>query len=232
MKRNLTLLAILSLIFILGCKKDAEELTPNKEPQTELNISVENTDVKTFEIINVKSSVSNLLETYNGTFGNTELQLAKVNDSTLVFVVPNVELGSYELKTQLGNIEFNVSKTIVTDSEETITNVFTTFDNEVNSMENSSDLDGAKTFKNEVTELYNSLSTEQKKEVAMFYEANKEILQAFKQDLSTTYDASTTLKGSVQSDCPKTDFKSFYSCTGDNLGNSINELDVSIKKNS
>ncbi|KAB1067417.1 hypothetical protein F6U93_10235 [Tamlana haliotis] len=230
MKRKLLLFTILSLIFILGCDKGDEELTTNEEPQIELNIAVENTDVKPFEIINVKSTISNLQNTYNGTFGNTELELVKVNDSILVFVVPDIETGTYELKTELGNIEFSVSKTMISNSEETITNVFTAFDNEVNSMDNSPELDETKTFKNEVTELYNSLSTEQKREVAMFYEANKEIFQAFRNDLSTTYDATTTFaKSTKQSNCPKTDFKSFYSCTGDNLGSSINELGVSLK---
>ena len=41
MKRNLILLTILSLIFVLGCKKDDKELTPNENPQTENNVLIE-----------------------------------------------------------------------------------------------------------------------------------------------------------------------------------------------
>lgn len=96
-------------------KKD-EDPTLIQEPPTELKISVESTVVKTFEIVNVKSSITDLRDSYEGKFGVAGLQLAKVNDSTLVFVVPHVELGTYELKTELGNIGFNVSKTVVVNS--------------------------------------------------------------------------------------------------------------------
>ncbi|WP_158848108.1 hypothetical protein [Algibacter sp. L1A34] len=77
-KINLKSLAFLSLILLMACKKDDEGITQNEESETELNISIENTDVKTFEVLSLTSSLSSLRTAYSGKLGETEVTLANL----------------------------------------------------------------------------------------------------------------------------------------------------------
>ncbi len=228
MNYNFKFITILLFIIFVGCNIDGNVI-PNDELQPNVYIAAESTAVQTFELVLLKASIEELNETYQCTFGTTDIILTKVSDSTLVFVVPDIENGDYQLKTDLGNIVFTVSKTVVPNVEASISAVFKGFDDDINALENSKETADAKLFKTEVDKLYNSLTSEQKVEVAMYYEANKEIFKAFKENLANTYDAPTTYKRSSQSTCPKTDYVSFYSCTAQNLTNSISELGGSLK---
>ena len=215
-------LLILISIIIFGCSKDNNSPT---EP-IEQNLIVENNDVQTFEIVSVEVNNLELANnTYQATFGNSEITLTKYDSNTLIFSVPEIEQGIYTLSLSLGAIEFNVTTTQVSNTDGIIQNVFNNFSTDLSNLDNSdpfiaSEITDAESFNAEVLTLYNSLNDEQKRQTAMFYEANKEAFENFKNGIASNLNGPTTLTRTPQSDCPTDEYKSFYSCTATNLGNS------------
>jgi len=219
-------------IIVFGCSKDD---TTSPEP-TEQNLTVESNNVKTFEVVSI--AVNNLEltnNTYQATFGNSEITLVKFDDNSLIFSVPEIEEGTYSLSLSLGTIELNVTETQVSNTDEIIQNVFDNFSTDIGNLDNSdpfiaNEITEAQSYNTEVLALYNSLNDEQKRQTAMFYEANKEVFENFKNDIASNLNGPTILSRTPQSDCPTDEFKSFYSCTADNLGNSAIALKNSSKE--
>ena len=227
-------LLILMSIIIFGCSKDDNSPT---EP-IEQNLTVESNNVKTFEVVSV--AVNNLEltnNTYQATFGNSEITLVKFDDNTLIFSVPEIGQGTYTLSLSLGTIEFNVTETQVSNTDEIIQNVFDNFSTNIGNLDNSdpfiaNEITEAESYNTEVLALYNSLNAEQKRQTAMFYEANKEVFKNFKNDIALNLNGPTTLSRIPQSEC-FSDYnlkKEFYSCTAENLGNSAIALKNSSKE--
>ena len=230
--KKIFVLAIVLLLSNCGKGDDNESFSSNIEDEVTTNYSTENIDVNTSQIVKLTSSTVSLNEKYEGTFGGYDVELIKISDNDLIFVIPNLESGEHQLVSSLGTINFNVKETVIENSEEIISNVFTSFDNEVNLNESSDDIDNAKALKNEVVKLYESLTDEEKNEVALFYQANKTIFKEFKENLITANSKSTIVSSKIitQSNCPQTDFRSLYSCRADNLGASANVFLKSLKK--
>lgn len=224
-------LLIFMSIILFGCSKDD---TTSTEP-IEQNLTVESNNVKTFEVISVTvNNVELTNNTYQATFGNSEITLVKFDDNSLIFSVPEIEEGTYSLSLSLGTIEFNVTETQVSNTDEIIQNVFDNFSTDIGNLDNSdpfiaNEITEAESYNTEVLALYNSLNDEQKRQTAIFYEANKEVFENFKNDIASNLNGPTILSRTPQSDCP-TDNKSFYSCTADNLGNSAIALKNSSKE--
>lgn len=227
-------LLILLTIFAFACSKDDNSST---EPENiEQNITVESNNVKTFEVVSVTANNIELTNnTYQASLGNNEISLIKYDDNTLIFSVPEIEQGTYSLSFSLGTIELNVTETQVSNTDDIIQNVFDNFSNDIDNLDNSdpfiaNEITEAESYNTEVLALYNSLNDEQKRQTAMFYEANKEVFENFKNDIASNLNGPATLSRTPQSDCPIDEFKSFYSCTADNLGNSAIALKNSSKE--
>ena len=175
MNKRITFLAIflLSLMTVFySCNKDDETATTDDETQTELNISVESANVKTFELISViRTSEIDLMDTYLASFGDIEISLQKVTDSTLVFIVPDIESGNYLLKTELGNIDFNVNKTIVSNPEEIILGYIKEVEANFTPTLEQPKSKGAEILNN----ILANTTDEEKKAIAMYFESNKDV---------------------------------------------------------
>lgn len=227
MRIKLTLMIFLVLAINPGCEKEDEGLG-------ESGFNVENTNVKTFETVSVVIPHRNLEDLYSGEFGEQNIQLNKFNDSTLVFVVPFLESGIYNLKTELGEIDFNVQKIAIPSSGEVIDNVFKSFDNEITTLANTSKdaLDRITLFKKGVMEMYLSLTPEQKQEVAAIYAANKSSNNSLNISLLNGLDGPTTRRGS-QSDCANNSENNmeFYTCSGDVLASITSKMHATILAN-
>jgi hypothetical protein len=215
---NYLLLLALSatLLFFAQCKKDNEQLDPIADKE----VRAEKTNVKTYEIINL-ISYENLADKYNATFGSAAIELLKTSDSTLTFYVPDIPEGEASLEFELATIKFNVTKTAEVSASQLITNFTQNFDVQVSSLnpttpDQITEINSLNQYKQEVISLFNSLSDEEKRQAVLFYEANKEIFQSFANSTFANLDASTTMR--LQSECPRTDFNSFYGCTAENLG--------------
>lgn len=215
------LLVVLVVVINNSCSKKDDPIIPDNNL-----IMAEKTDVKTFEITNliVKGT---LLGKYSGTFGNVPIELLKTSDSTLTFYVPDVTIGDQLLKFELGKINFKVTKTALVDADQMATTIFNNFDKQVAALnpttaEEIAEVDSMNKLKQEVLELFNTLTVDQKKQTALFYEANKEIFKSFSLNVNSNLNAPTIFRS--QSDCPRTDFKSFYGCTAENLANASIDL--------
>ena len=222
-------------IFLLGimvfnsCKENVDQ---EEDYFTNGDVTAEKTNVKTYEIINLVSH-DNLADRYQATMGSSSVELVKTSDSTLTFFVPDIPEGEHLLKFDLARINFKVIKTKEISANELITNLTQNFDTQVSLLNTSNpeeiaDVNDVNQYKQEVISLFNSLKDNDKRQAVLFYEANKEIFKSFANETFTNLDASTTMK--LQSDCPKTDFKSFYGCTAENLGNAAIGLKNSSKE--
>lgn len=220
-KRFLLTLAVLSLITVNSCKLESDD-----EPVPGKDVTAEKKDVKTFEIVNLIAR-ENLASKYSGTFGAQAVELLKTSDSTLTFYVPDVPAGEAVLKFDLATIKYNVVKTQEVDPGQLISSLTQRFDQQVDLLnpstpEEEAEVEGIKEYREEVLALFNSLNDDEKRQAVLFYEANKEVFRSFANSTFTNFDASTRMR--LQSDCPRTDFKTFYGCTADNLGTAATDL--------
>lgn len=211
----LLIFIILGISTINSCTKDNDQ-----EPVPNKGITAEKTNVKTYEIVNLISN-QNLAEKYNATLGSVPVELLKTSDSTLTFYVPDIAAGEANLKFELATIKFNVTKTAEVSASQLITNFNAKFDAQVGSLipstpDEVAEVNSLNQYKQEVLSLFNSLSDDEKRKATLFYEANKEIFNSCVNSTFTNLDAPTTMR--LQSECPRTDFKSFYGCTAENLG--------------
>ncbi len=195
---TLTFAIIVVVATIPSCEKE-KDIVPDE------TITVERTDVKTFEIVKLTLHRS-LADSYSATFGSTTTVLLKASDSTLVFYVPEVLEGAAALEFELGKINFNIEKTQVADADQLVTAIFQSFDAQVDAMsastaEEIADIDSLHLYKQNVLALFNSLSAEDKMKNAMFYEANKNRFNSFLTVFANTSDASTAFKTESQPDC-------------------------------
>ncbi len=228
-KLCLLIFALVSLVAINSCKKDTVQ---SSSPTSNNGVIAEKTAVKTYEIINLVSH-RDLSDKYAGTFGNTKIELLKTSDSTLTFFVPDVASGEQFLDFELSKIKFDVTKSPEIDADQMVVTLFEKFDAEVAALnpttsEETDEVNEIKAYKQEVLSLFNSLSAEEKRQTALFYEANKAVFKSFSNNVSTNINASTVFNR--QSDCPRTDFKEFYGCTATNLGNSAIDLKNSSRE--
>ena len=216
------------LLFLTNnsCKKsDQEEQVVNKE------VLVEKKNVKTYELIDLTTK-QNLSNKYTGTFGAVSVELIKTSDTTISFYVPDVADGSATLKFDLATIDFNVSKTIAQGADIVISNLNQKFDSQVQTLpastpEEIADVKNLNDYRQEALALFNSLTAEQKTQALLIYEANKAEFQTFANNTFSNLDAPTVMR--LQSECPKTNFREFYNCTGENLGNAATGLKKSSK---
>lgn len=215
MKKTFIITLALALITFNSCKNEEETFVPK------IDVVAQKRDVRTYEIVNIIAR-ENLAGRYSATFGSVAVELLKTSDSTLTFFVPDVAPGEAQLRFDLATIDFNVTKTQEINSDQLITNFNKQFDAQLSLLDSSTDEEAAEVddineYKDEVIALFNSLSDDEKRQAALFYEANKDVFKSFANTTFTNLDASSSMR--FQSDCPRTDFKTFYGCTAENLGN-------------
>lgn len=200
-----------------SCKKANE---PEPEPIPNVNVIVKSTNVKTLQVCDLIIREP-FTDKYSGTFGNVSIDLVKTNDTTLSFVVPDITEGDVYLKFALSTQKFTVSKTAEIPITQLLTTINSNFDLQIKSIipANATELAqlaAIKQYKQDVINLINSLPDNKKREVMLFYEANKAFFLSYVSNTFGNLDGTTKLGG--QSTCPRTDFYSFYSCTANNLG--------------
>jgi len=231
---GLSLAALIALTAVTVCfsyscskKEKEEEIIPDNTA----NVKPESSSVYSFQMTNLIVKGGSVSQ-YSGTFGGVPVDIRLTGDTTLSFLVPDVPEGKHVLEFSLGRITFTVSKPQIANTDKLITDMVSNLDAQINklpgtSTEEKEEINSIKAYKQEVLKLYNSLTTEQKRQTAYYYEANKAVFRAFTAQATTHLDGPSTMR---LSECPKTDFKSFYSCTADNLTNSAIALKNSSKE--
>lgn len=238
--KNFKLSRYLIFLILVSCvKTDSEILTETS------NLNVANKNVRTYEMVELITQ-ENLLTNYKGKFGNKEIELFKVSDSSLLFYVPDITPGEVYLNFELGIIKFNVSKTLDPEKNIFLDNISNLFDQRLKDVNNlgqsdTTDLFTARAFKQNTMQLFNSLSVLQQKEALLFYEANKDVFKQYAETIFKEIDASTVLNSipsvtfpnllNQQSSCPRNlGWFTFYGCTAENLAVATNELGEATSK--
>ncbi|WP_157976242.1 hypothetical protein [Lewinella sp. IMCC34191] len=217
---------IICLLLLTAC--DDEDIANPLDGQV-TTIRIANPEVSTFEFVTLDATTKLTSETYAAEVAGQSVELHRASDSTLVFVVPAVVEGDYVLTSEeLGTVNLYVDETIVDDSQALLGSVSASFQSDLADLSNDTlvravELEYASAYGNQVTDLLGSLTPEQLIEVGHYYAANRTLFEDFRNDVAKTYNAPTTMKNQ-QSDCPRTEFREFYFCTADNLGQSAREL--------
>ena len=222
--KKIQLLLIAAIIFIAGCKKTSTD-------QTEPSVSAVQTVVQVAQVIQLKSGLT-LNQRYEGTFGETAVEITRTSDSTLAFIIPEVSPGGHQLKFSLGTINFTVNPSVAVDADQIATKAFENFDGQLDGFDPANEqqlveLNEISQFRDEVETLVNSLTAAQKIEMARFYEANKASFHTFSTNTIFNLNASTTMR--QQSECPTTNFQEFYGCTAGNLANASMDLGAALR---
>lgn len=173
-------------IIVFGCSKDDNTET---NPQTEtFEITTESNSVMPQRFVIVNTNITLGQNSYTGIFGGQSIELYKSSDYELIFTVPEINSGNQtlelEINNKIGSLDFQVSQNNVQDPNNILT---TELINPINSMsqdisdylannsfsqEVTSSLNSANQMINDFLTKFNTLSDEEKMEVAKFYNAN------------------------------------------------------------
>jgi hypothetical protein len=228
---RITLIQLVLVIFSFGLFNGCSKKKDEDQTENSSALVAEKTAVKTFEIISLKITES-LSSSYSGTFGGLAVELSKTSDSTLSFMVPDVAIGEQVLNFDLAKIKFSVTKTQVVDADQLVTSVMKNFDDQVALLDTSTTegIEAMKQEKQEILDAFNSLSADEKKQTALFYEANKSIFEALINSVNNNLNDSTSFKTQSEAACPTTDYKSTYLCKAQKLGVVAQEVGAALTK--
>ncbi|KAA5546428.1 lipocalin-like domain-containing protein [Adhaeribacter rhizoryzae] len=236
LRRNYSsLLTLLLLVVALfnGCSEIENKPSTPPDP----NFTAESTHIQTFEVVTLKAKKPVGTHT-KGTLGNISVDLIKTSDSTLTFIVPDIANGEHLLKFDAAALNFTVTQTLPVDADKLFNNLFGNFNSRVAALTTTSEAQQEEVkqmnqFRENLAKGLNALSAEQKQQTMLFFEANKEAFNSFSTYVTINLNAATTLRlmnVNKQTDCPQTDYKSFYECTSANLANSYAQFKGSTKK--
>lgn len=216
-----------------SCKKFTFKLKEEERIQLPFSYA-EKFKVTTYEIVNIIVR-DNLKNKYSGEFSNHSIELHKINDSTLYFIVPEVENGVKELKFELAKIEFNViQQTTVTDPEKVVSDAIKEVDLLIDELNNNSEEeafgDSILAMRNLLVSYWSSMSAEQKKTAIGINQQYSRYIKNLNKRLDIVLDGSTVIRRGSQSSCPTTYYKDFYDCTADNMSELGDSIMVSAKE--
>jgi hypothetical protein len=223
--RLLLLTLVFFLLFVdMGCQTEIDILL--QDGSDNVNVVSRKSEVKTFELVSltVKESLSS---SYKGTFGGRPVDLLRTSDSTLAFIVPDIDEGRNMLSFELANISFNVKKTVLANPDSIANSIVDRFNIRIQKLEEDQvlsreEIDSLQIFQRGVESLLTTIDKKQLEQTLLIYEANKGLFSSFTNQYSQLIDGPTTMLR--QSECPKVDFKSFYSCTAGNLADAARAL--------
>ncbi|HUH26581.1 MAG TPA: hypothetical protein VLY87_08130 [Flavobacterium sp.] len=193
------LMITIGLVFLNGCKEEDDAMMPN----TEVTLPAE---AYRLQIVEAKFSKPLSQETYDGTLGGAPITLARADENTLFFYVPgNVALGQALLVVPDLSISnsFEVKNPELKGSVETIMKpVFEKITPENQNISNAEYADYLTTVNTAFKDYYQTLSQEEKNNMALFYQVNEsffaEILNPeLQQGKSVEENYITTVKFSV-----------------------------------
>ncbi len=187
-----TIIIILLTVLTFGCSKDKNSVPIDDnslpEQQETFNLTTKTNTVMPLQYVIVHTEITLNQNSYNGTIGGQEIELIKSSENELIFIVPQVNAGTQLLELTIGNkngkLNLKVSENIILNVNEIINTELVDPVNILN--QNINDLLSNNTFSEEITNnlisanqmideyliKFNTLSEEEKLEVAKFYNAN------------------------------------------------------------
>ena len=168
------------MLLIFACsKKDDDEFDIDEEPTVENYLSINNANIKTYEVVSITVSDVNLNNSYQAKLGDLNVELNKIDETTLALFIPYLENGTYMLDSELGELELNITQTVLSKKkEEVITDFKTKIETNFTPTVGNPNSQGAKIL----NDIFNNTTEDEKQAIALFFEANKEIFN----DILTT----------------------------------------------
>ncbi|WP_127845430.1 hypothetical protein [Psychroflexus aestuariivivens] len=176
MKKIKNILFVLIIAMAFACSKD------DSNPETDNNQILEGGTIYTAQIVEIDiESVTS--ETYQGILGDTTIELRKTTENTLAFFVePDFIAGSTTLTIEgLDNLKVNytIEETVLTQNvEETIQPYFDQILIERQALFLANADEKAIQLIDSFIDLYPTLDEQQKENLSIFYEANKNLIDA------------------------------------------------------
>ncbi|MCK0158988.1 hypothetical protein MWU65_17530, partial [Cellulophaga sp. F20128] len=160
------------IVLFLGCEKEQEAIDDDGEEQIENNISIENDDINTYEVVTFNIVGTNLNDSYTAKLGNTDVILNKIDDTTLGLLIPAIDNGTYTLDFELGNIDINVTQTTLEKAKEVVLDEYKAMVEENFSPTTTiPKSQGAAILEN----IFANATEDEKQAIALFFEANNEV---------------------------------------------------------
>lgn len=167
----LYLLMVIGIVFLNGCSKDDDN--PVKT-ETELVLPKE---VYRMQIVGAKFSEPLPQEEYDGMLGNTPIKFVRTDEKTLLFYITGeVALGETTLTISQLNVsnKLNVKNPELKGSAETVLQpLFEKTTPEHQGITNTKDIDKLTTVNTAFKDYYQTLSFEEKNNMALFYKVNE-----------------------------------------------------------
>ena len=187
MKKTIILLFI--FILILGCSKKSDDEIIDTPDALEFNLISENTTVKQLQFVLLSSTQINFNEEiYSAKFGNIDVTLVKTKNNRLIFSVPEEIIGNTLLELTIdgkkGSLNFKVEENKIQNADQILDTELVTPLNDFNdtitellndtsfSLEIKDQLASAKQMIADYFAKFNTLSSEERTSVAMFFNAN------------------------------------------------------------
>ncbi|WP_053991599.1 hypothetical protein [Mangrovimonas sp. TPBH4] len=185
--KKATLVTLLVLL-VFGCSKKQDEII--EEPNLEtFELTTNQSTAKQLELVLIKSNEINFNDdSYIASFGDVEIDLYKTEDGNLIFSVPEINPGPRELELIIGNkigtVAFSIEENTVQNPdmviEEELVTPLNAFQSDLSelllddsfSLETKNQLSSAQQMIIDFLAKFNTISDEEKVEVAKFYNAN------------------------------------------------------------
>lgn len=185
---NFQLIILVTFLVLLGCTDDKEELISESGSDT-FEIVSNKESVKPFEFVLLESDQINFdQEIYIGTISDQSIELIAIENNKLMFIVPDLSPGQANLELVIGEKIANLSFAIEENNVDNVEDVIETelsiplneFNSEIEEIKTDASLPNEikkqLSSAEEMLEAYllrlNSLSEEEKLNVARFYNAN------------------------------------------------------------
>ncbi|WP_282017376.1 hypothetical protein [Salegentibacter mishustinae] len=175
-------------IFLISCSTDesGSGVDGSGDTNDDSGEPITGIAVTTSEIISFEVNTPLRAEEYQGTLGEKNITLVKVDESHLMLVVPSdMEEGISTLKVNGLDVEkhYDVSELKLNGTAtETFNDLFSNVTNEINTFESSADSQYVADYWAQVKASFDNASEAEQVKAALFYQANKEMIDDFLQD--------------------------------------------------
>lgn len=167
------LMLLIGFTFLSGCSKDDE-----RQPEADTTEVTLPKEAYKLQIVEAKFSQELPQEEYEGTLGTTPIKFVRADEHTLFFYIPSeITVGEIDLKIPQLNVSnrLNVKNPVLRGAAEIVLQpVFKKTTPEHQQISDSEYSDYLTTVNKAFTDYYQTLSQEEKDEMALFYQVNED----------------------------------------------------------
>lgn len=181
-KTQVRVIAFAAIFTLFNCGANEESPSPEIIPDPDINVGQ-------FEVSEFIYNGALESDEFEATFGDETITVYKSGENTLAYSVPLLEPGVYELNIPSLNhqVYVSVSETVLTETpEEILDGLENTFSSYTSALpDDDVDKGMISSVNSAFSEMLKNASIEEKKQLALYYQANKKVFDAL---LNPNYD--------------------------------------------